>query len=374
MTTPKISFLATGNEIIEGDIQDTNGGYFARTVYELGASIYQHMAASDTMEEIIAALAYLLKHSDAVIVVGGMGPTSDDRTRFAVSEFTGKELIFDENSWESIQERFKRFHLNLVPSNRQQALFPEGATVYPNEHGSAPGCYVPWQNKHIFMLPGPPKECRPIFDAQIIPLLQAQSFFNKKETFRWLTLGYSESEIAEQIDAIAKPHGFDTGFRWAYPYLEIKLIAQDKQPNLAVVEQVHALLQSHCVSRNRQDAVETLTELLSSFGKLIYVANNMTEALASPFPQHQQLIDADNQNASDKEIFFSVDAYPRIIPGKMDAQTITFSSKGFINQQQKHEHQLTIPCRGPEVFLAAQAYAAWQLSVFLRELKSTARF
>jgi len=102
--TKRISFLATGNEIIEGEIQDTNGNYFARTLHELGATIYQHVQVSDNRDEICNALHYLLAHSDAVIITGGLGPTSDDNTRYAVAEVTQKELIFDDASWKYIEE------------------------------------------------------------------------------------------------------------------------------------------------------------------------------------------------------------------------------------------------------------------------------
>jgi molybdenum cofactor synthesis domain-containing protein len=364
----KISFLATGNELIEGDTQDTNGTYFARSLHDRGARIYQHMLVSDTTSEIVDALRYLLAHSDAVITCGGMGPTSDDNTRYAVSECTGETLVFHEPSWEAIEERFQRFHLKLVPSNRQQALFPEGSTVYPNQHGSAPACYFPWENKHIFMLPGPPKECRPIFDTQIIPQLQALDFFQPRHIFRWLTLGLSESEIAETIDALAKKRGFETGYRWSYPYLEIKIIAENETPDLSLIAEANYVLNPYCISRDRKDATETLKEKLRALDKIIYIDNAMVDNLDPEFMKDPHLIYMDKNEGLQRPHFFSAQASPLISLQLPETQRITFSAQGYVHEQPRMKHRITLPCRGPEVILAAQAYFAWQLAQFIQKI------
>lgn len=145
--TKKISFLATGNEIIQGEIQDTNSNFFAKSISINGGNIYQHIQASDKKNDISFALKYLLTKSDAVIVCGGLGPTSDDRTRFAIAEVINKDLYFNETAWLHIIKRFERFNMPLPDTNRQQALFPVAAKLYPNEFGTAFGCLIEWQDK-----------------------------------------------------------------------------------------------------------------------------------------------------------------------------------------------------------------------------------
>lgn len=364
MSAPKkVSFLATGNEIIEGDTQDTNGRYFAQTLHEAGASIFQHVIASDALDELVTALRYLLEHSDAVITCGGLGPTSDDLTRFALAQVMGKDLIFDESTWHNIEARMKQFQLKAVPSNRQQALFPEGADIYPNENGSANACYVAWQGKHIFMLPGPPKECRPIFNAHVISKLDSLSFFDKKQTFRWLTMGVSESEISEQVDAIAKKDGFDTGFRWSYPYLEIKVMALNQTPDMDVIAQVDALLAPNLVSTDRQTAETILEHLLENFDGTLSFINEIGESEGAVLVSHEKIL-TDSQH----DISFIVKADPPVHANFFEPGNTTFTCQGIKKGELIYEHRMRVPRRGPEVAKYAQAYTAWQLGRFLKQL------
>ena len=98
----KISFLATGDEIIDGEVQDTNSCHFAKIISERGGNIYQHSQVSDNKLQIASTLENLLNDSDAVIVTGGLGPTSDDNTRYAISDVTRKPLYFDDNAWQHV--------------------------------------------------------------------------------------------------------------------------------------------------------------------------------------------------------------------------------------------------------------------------------
>jgi isocitrate dehydrogenase len=363
--TKRISFLATGNEIIEGETQDTNGNYFARSLFDLGASIFQHVQVSDTREEICHALRYLLTHSDAVIITGGLGPTSDDNTRYAVAEVIQKELHFDESSWKRIEERFKKYDLKLVPSNRQQALFPEGAEIYPNENGSAPACCVRFGTKYIFMLPGPPSECRPIFEKRVIAELQASDFFHKKPMFRWLTLGLSESELGEKIDALAKSQGFETGFRWTYPYLEVKLLSQSEQPNRKVLDAVNALLAPNCVSCDRQNAHHVLENHLNDSDKKIYM---MQESMIEPLLSHPSIKFIEESAIPERGCVFKMETNPLLSSEFTGLAVMSFACQGYLDHTLVYEHQFTVPRRGPEIIKFAKAYAAWQLARFLSEI------
>ncbi|MFI4955783.1 MAG: competence/damage-inducible protein A [Gammaproteobacteria bacterium] len=360
-----ISFLATGNEIIEGEVQDTNGQYFAATLHDKGAKLYQHVHVSDDRDDICTALRYLLEHSDVVITTGGLGPTSDDNTRFAVAEETGCELKFDEPSWETIRARMATFNLKAVDSNRQQALFPEGADIYPNANGSAPACHLAWKGKHIFMLPGPPRECRPIFDSRIMPMLESLSFFDKRERFQWITMGLSESEIAETIDAMANPHGFETGYRWSYPYLTIKVMAKDKHPDTEVLSAIDALLEPYCVSRDRKNALEVLDDILMDSSETIFLVDEINAELASPLVTHPNIIPIDRNGISKKGLIFVVASLPKISKDLNKPGSIAFSCEGFLNGERVYQHQFSVPMRGAEIIHSARAYTAWQLGRYL---------
>lgn len=220
-----IGLLATGNELTEGDILNTNTHEIAHVLTENGLPVGFHMTVSDQETDIRDALKFLLKHHRIVIITGGLGPTSDDRTRFALCKAVGKELKFDEGTWQYICKRtLERFGHEPHPSNRQQALFPTEAQIIPNPNGSAAGCYILHKNKLIFMLPGPPKECLPMFSDVVLPMLLIQKKLkHEKLKLSWNIQGVSESEIAALIDDAVKAYPVITGYRANHPFIEIKI-------------------------------------------------------------------------------------------------------------------------------------------------------
>ena len=98
----RISLLATGSEILQGETLDSNCQHFAHKIHQKGGILFQHLQTSDTLSEILQGVAYLLKHSDALIICGGLGPTSDDNTRFALSEYTQLPLTLNAQAWSHI--------------------------------------------------------------------------------------------------------------------------------------------------------------------------------------------------------------------------------------------------------------------------------
>lgn len=240
-----VGFLATGNEIVEGDILNTNGQTIAHSLVEQGLTAGMHVMASDRQIEIEVGLRFLLEHHEAVITIGGLGPTSDDRTRFALSAVVNQPLVFDESSWQHICQRFKQLNLSFTDTvqatNRQQAFFPIGAIIFPNENGSAAGCLVEYQTKKIFMLPGPPHECLPMFEKFVLPLLINQ-VAHKITKLHWVLTGAIESDIAERVDTAVKNFAVTTGYRAAKPYLEVKIYVQDDVDIEAVKNVVEAII------------------------------------------------------------------------------------------------------------------------------------
>ena len=230
-TANSVALIATGDELSNGDILNTNGATIAQQLFTLGISVGEHVIVADDEVAIVKAITYQLQNHMHLIITGGLGPTSDDLTRFALAKYLNVPLIFNDAMWEHICARMRQRGFTIHNNNRQQALFPEDAIILPNENGSAAGCYVQHAQQHIFMLPGPPKECMPMFSDYVLPKLAylAQPIFRLK----WLLEGVSESEIAAKIEA-AIPHlNCQFGYRWNYPQLEFKLSA----PDAATLEQ-----------------------------------------------------------------------------------------------------------------------------------------
>src|SRR5262249_55359345 len=121
---PKIAILATGDELTTGDILNTNGQIIAQTLKDHGFLMGMHVIASDDENEITEAINFLLHDHPILITIGGLGPTSDDRTRFALSRAINQPLVFNEASWNHITSRLTSLHLHVHEANKQQALFP----------------------------------------------------------------------------------------------------------------------------------------------------------------------------------------------------------------------------------------------------------
>lgn len=357
----KVSFLATGDEIINGDILETNNHYFAKEISKLGGTISQHSQVSDKKYQIKSALKNLLNESDAVIITGGLGPTSDDNTRFAVSEVIKKNLYFDEIAWNHIVNRLTKFNLDIHESNRQQALFPEKSKIYPNINGTAFGCYIYWNKKHIFMLPGPPKECFPIFNKYVIKKLKKLNFFLKKEIHRWLTIGLIEGEIASKIDFLTRNTGYDTSFRWAYPYLEIKVTSINNQKDRKIINQINETLISHTVSKNGEYADKILKDVLLGLAENIFIVGNQLIQNYIIDLNHPYLFVL-NQDENKKNInkFFL-----KTIVSEFE---VKLEVSGYAKQTIRYNHQVSTPNRGVEIDLYIKEYFAWQFAVFIKQV------
>ncbi|ODN42295.1 competence/damage-inducible protein A [Piscirickettsia litoralis] len=259
----KVAILATGDEIINGDLLNTNGQNIAKQLFEQGITPGQQMTATDNRQEIHDALITLAKNHQAIITIGGLGPTSDDLTRFAISDFCQQELVFNDKSWQRIVELGKKFNIKMHESNKQQAYFPMGAEIITNPHGSADACIIKHGDLSIIMLPGPPRECLPIFDQFVLPYLLKLNLAEPSQLYRWHLLGVSEAQIAAEVTEIVSPFGYNPGFRAHFPYTEVKLLCKNPtELNENCQQQLETLFKPYIVSRSEQSGKELLINYL----------------------------------------------------------------------------------------------------------------
>ena len=157
-----------GTELLLGQIVNTNAAYLGECLSELGIDHYYQSVVGDNSTRLADVLREAIGRADVVITSGGLGPTMDDLTRETVAELTHRELEFHADIWQQMLRR--RPH---IPENmKRQAMVPAGATVLPNDCGTAPGLAVPTESGKMFiLLPGPPSELRPMFANYAVPLL-----------------------------------------------------------------------------------------------------------------------------------------------------------------------------------------------------------
>lgn len=158
-----------------GQIANTNAQYISRRLAELGINVYFHSVVGDNPARLEETLKRALTRADIVITTGGLGPTKDDLTKETIAKTMNRRLELHEDILEQIRDYFMRKHRQMVKNNEKQAYLPENCLIIPNPNGTAPGCIVEEGGKAVVMLPGPPKEMQPMFDATVFPWLRGKT-------------------------------------------------------------------------------------------------------------------------------------------------------------------------------------------------------
>ena len=201
----RIEIINTGSELLLGSTLNTHGAWLGQELLSLGLRVQCQLTVPDG-DAIRDALREAVTRSDAVIVTGGLGPTSDDLSREATAEALEIELIEDEHAVRCITAYFEERGLSMTPSNLKQALNPCGADVLPNPNGTAPGVYVPPRLGNaacaVFLLPGPPHEMHAMYHAEVAPRLRALTDLSTDHGISMLKLvGVGESRFQDALDA-----------------------------------------------------------------------------------------------------------------------------------------------------------------------------
>lgn len=356
----KVALLATGDEIIQGDILNSNSQQIALKLTHANIPVGMHAATNDHIDEIEHVIQFLLASHSALIITGGLGPTSDDLTRYGLSKAIHRPLVFDEPSWDSICQRLKRFGYPTPPeSNRQQALFPEGSTIIPNPNGTAAGCMVQMQNQFIFMLPGPPDECLPLIDTIVIPMLLEANYQSNLYRKKWLLFGVSEGKIAEELDQITKPFECTTGYRLCYPYLEFKLLSKNKSQLAELIPIVENILKPHLINDSDQIASEQLKERLKTFHGVLTICDLATGGLLEHTLKTPQTVPhlqfSNNAKAPFVELIGLDDFWNNTKEPMTHIKAILHTDKGI------KEVSTTVPLRSDRVKLYATEWVCQQI-------------
>lgn len=198
-----VEIIATGNELLQGTVENTTTHYIVKQVMDMGYEIRKLSMVRDELDEIKGALCEALNWADLIFITGGLGPTPDDLTREALAEAIQQPLEFRGELWEGIQAYFRAREMPTPPANINQAYLPYGARSVPNSLGTAPGIIVTHNHQLVVALPGPPDELRQMFSNEIKPFLNKHypaNFLSKVRIFKICGLG--ESTILERLHKI----------------------------------------------------------------------------------------------------------------------------------------------------------------------------
>lgn len=191
--------ISVGTEILLGDILNTDAQYLSIELAKLGISVIHQSTVGDNRERLLAQLDEAAKRSDIIILSGGLGPTPDDLTKEICCEFFGKEMFLHEPTVEKIKEYFSSKGIEMAQNNLKQAMLPKDCVIFPNDNGTAPGMAIEKDGVHILVLPGPPRELKPMFQNCAVPyLMQFSDRIIVSHNIR--TFGIGESCMAERVN------------------------------------------------------------------------------------------------------------------------------------------------------------------------------
>ena len=193
--------ITIGDEILIGQVVDTNSSRIAQELNKIGISVHQIISIEDDREHILSTLKAASARADVVIISGGLGPTKDDVTKYALCEFFDDTLVKNDEVLAHIEELFKKIKNTPISDlNREQAMVPSKAIVLPNKYGTAPGLWLKKEKSVIIAVPGVPFEMKMLMEREIIPRLKEEFDrpFIYHKTIR--TYGLGESAIANRIE------------------------------------------------------------------------------------------------------------------------------------------------------------------------------
>jgi len=287
-----VELINTGSELLLGRVLNTHQQWLCRRLSDLGYAVQRQVAVPDTATEIQQAVREALSRADLVIVTGGLGPTSDDLTRDLIAQLLGRKLHLDEAVFAEIKRFFAARKRPMPANNEVQAMVPEGAAVLANPCGTAPGLAIPvnpnpfrtgGQASWLVLLPGPPRELRPMFDDTVTPLVLRE--FPLTEPFACRTLrtsGVGESAVQELIAgplAALVARGLDVGYCARVGQVDVRLLARGPTAE-AVVREAEAVVQGllgAVIYGYDDQEMETVTvRLLAKHNRTLALAESCT--------------------------------------------------------------------------------------------------
>lgn len=253
--------VTIGTELLLGEIQDTNSKYIARVLRDIGIDLYRLTTVGDNVHRITATLQEALMRADIVITTGGLGPTVDDPTRQAVADVFNLPLVYHEELWQQILQRFERYNRKPTENNKRQAFVPANALIIENPVGTAPAFAFEWGVKTIISLPGVPREMEYLLQNNVLGYLKTryglQDEIIKAHVVHTISLGESSiDEIIGDLETLSNP--------------TVGLLAHPGQTDIRVTAKAHSEAEAE---KMIEPVLATIREKL---GKYIYGENNDT--------------------------------------------------------------------------------------------------
>ena len=286
------AILAVGTELLSTSRVDTNSLYITGVLNEIGIPVAYKSVVGDNRQELAAQIAHALHRHRVLILTGGLGPTDDDLTREVVATHFGLAMHEDAAIVESIQKRFANRGWRMPEVNRRQAQVPEGAVVLANPNGTAPGLWIERDGLHIAMLPGPPREMKPMMDGEVRRRLSAVAGATRLLRREMRIAGGGESAVEEKVQPVysrwlSQTPPIETTILASVGLVELHLSlatanhAAGHEALDAAVAQIEAVLGTDVVSIGGASLEAVVGDLLKARGWHIAMGESCTGGLAT---------------------------------------------------------------------------------------------
>jgi len=285
----KIATLSIGDELVFGEIVDTNAAFIAQRLYDIGLKVKRHITVGDVEADIVDAVEALAATSEAVIASGGLGPTIDDITARAAAKAVGRRLVLNEEALAHVRAFIGKMGRHVDPANEKQALFPAISALIPNPTGTACGFHFQLNGCVFFFLPGVPGEMERMVDESVIPFLLARRREERIIRVKVLKVfGQPEAELDSLLRGVTEQDSPVTvAFQVDFPQILVKLRAEgvNERDTASVLEETcrktREILRGHIFAEDGETMDSAVAALFREKGLTLSLAESCSGGLVA---------------------------------------------------------------------------------------------
>jgi nicotinamide-nucleotide amidase len=275
----RIAMISTGDEVLQGDITDTNAAWLSQLLNDNGMQMAWRLTVADDLNALRDAFIFASQHAELIIVNGGLGPTSDDLSAEAAGLAVNEPLVEFVEWTHTLAQRYLQRNRVMPESNRKQSMLPRSAVVIDNPVGSACGFRLCLGRSELFFTPGVPDEFKHMMESSILAVLSEKVGAVAPKITRWLTFGLSESSLSDALNPLPLPEGVSLGYRSATPSIEIKLKCASEILNEEISQlkmQIESVLGEHLFCRHNLGFAAEIQRLMLKRGLTLSLAESCT--------------------------------------------------------------------------------------------------
>lgn len=284
MNNYKVSIITIGDEILIGQIVDTNSAWIGEHLSDIGLQVIEKIAISDDISEIVHGIDRAVDRADIVIITGGLGPTRDDKTIEALSQYFDVNLVFHEETYGRIKDIFAKRDIPLKESHKAQCNLPANATVWSNNKGTAPGTMYHHKETTIISMPGVPYEMKSIMEVHAIPYLSERYGGGHIMHHTILTAGLAESTLSDMISDVEDhlPNQFSIAYLPNINKVRVRISGRGDDRSLlerqlqTIKNQIETILKPYIYGSNKERIEAVVQQMCIQRGLTLGTAESCT--------------------------------------------------------------------------------------------------